>query len=80
MGSEMCIRDRKQVGPKTEKVSSDNVAGSDDADLSDSLEGKKRCAWVTPNTGIFVPYLFDLFLVVILILLVLRCQCEFGNN
>ncbi|KHN38042.1 Putative GMP synthase [glutamine-hydrolyzing] [Glycine soja] len=41
---------KKQVGPKTEKVSSDNVAGSDDADLSDSLEGKKRCAWVTPNT------------------------------
>ncbi|KAG5016394.1 hypothetical protein JHK85_022530 [Glycine max] len=42
---------KKQVGPKTEKVSSDNVAGSDDADLSDSLEGKKRCAWVTPNTA-----------------------------
>lgn len=50
---------KKQVGPKTEKVSSDNVAGSDDADLSDSLEGKKRCAWVTPNTGIFVCYLFN---------------------
>ncbi|KAG5021430.1 hypothetical protein AAZX31_07G021900 [Glycine max] len=41
---------KKQVGPKTEKASCDNVAGSDDADLSDSLEGKKRCAWVTPNT------------------------------
>ncbi|TKY64630.1 DNA-3-methyladenine glycosylase 1 [Spatholobus suberectus] len=41
---------KKQGGPKTEKVISDNVAGSDDADLSDSLEGKKRCAWVTPNT------------------------------
>uniref|UniRef100_A0A0R0IYE7 Uncharacterized protein n=1 Tax=Glycine max TaxID=3847 RepID=A0A0R0IYE7_SOYBN len=46
---------KKQVGPKTEKVSSDNVAGSDDADLSDSLEGKKRCAWVTPNTEWGVP-------------------------
>ncbi|XP_020227871.1 uncharacterized protein LOC109809060 [Cajanus cajan] len=37
-------------GPKPEKVSGDNVGGSDDVDLSDSLEGKKRCAWVTPNT------------------------------
>ncbi|QCE02167.1 uncharacterized protein LOC114166691 [Vigna unguiculata] len=41
---------KKQCGPKMEKVSSDNVGGSDDLDLSDSLEGKKRCAWVTPNT------------------------------
>ncbi|KAK7381515.1 hypothetical protein VNO80_00059 [Phaseolus coccineus] len=41
---------KKQCGPKTDKVSIDNVGGSDDADLSDSLEGKKRCAWVTPNT------------------------------
>lgn len=45
---------KKQGGPKMEKVSCDNVAGSDDSDLSDSLEGKKRCAWVTPNTGIFI--------------------------
>ncbi|KAK7389481.1 hypothetical protein VNO78_24572 [Psophocarpus tetragonolobus] len=39
---------RKQVGvgPKTEKLS----IGSDDADLADNLEAKKRCAWVTPNT------------------------------
>ncbi|CAJ1951419.1 unnamed protein product [Sphenostylis stenocarpa] len=41
---------KKQCAPKTEKVSSDNVSGSDDTDLSDTLEGKKRCAWVTPNT------------------------------
>lgn len=41
---------KKQGGPKMEKVSCDNVAGSDDVDLSNSLEGKKRCAWVTPNT------------------------------
>ncbi|KAK7294021.1 hypothetical protein RJT34_16904 [Clitoria ternatea] len=40
---------KKQGGPKTEKVSSDNV-NVEDADSSDSLEGKKRCAWVTPNT------------------------------
>ncbi|KAK7349103.1 hypothetical protein VNO77_06195 [Canavalia gladiata] len=42
---------KKQSGPKTEKVSSDNVAAPDDANSNDnSLEGKKRCAWVTPNT------------------------------
>ncbi|RDY06931.1 guaA, partial [Mucuna pruriens] len=41
---------KKQSGPK---VSSDNVAVPDDADSSDSLEGKKRCAWVTPNTEPF---------------------------
>ena len=74
----LCMK--RSAKKKVKSFRSDNVAGSDDADLSDSLEGKKRCAWVTPNTGIFVPYLFDLFLVVILILLVLRCQCEFGNN
>jgi len=62
-----------------DKVSIDNVGGSDDADLSDSLEGKKRCAWVTPNTGISVPYLFDLLLGLTLLVLILRRECEFGN-
>lgn len=72
---------KKQCGPKTDKVSIDNVGGSDDADLSDSLEGKKRCAWVTPNTGIFVPYLFDLLLGLTLLVLILiletmdLCSC-----
>lgn len=51
---------KKQPGPKTEKrekVDTDNVGFPDAvlADLTDSFEGKKRCAWVTPNTGILVP-------------------------
>lgn len=41
---------KKQGVVKMERLNFDNVGGSDDADLSDSLEGKKRCAWVTPNT------------------------------
>ncbi|KAJ1410030.1 hypothetical protein SESBI_22265 [Sesbania bispinosa] len=49
---------KKQASPKTEKVSTDNVVAPDnavEADSTDSLEGKKRCAWVTPNTGISTP-------------------------
>ncbi|KAI9084551.1 hypothetical protein K1719_033539 [Acacia pycnantha] len=46
---------KKNSGPKSErreKVGTDNVAVPDTvlADSIDSLEGKKRCAWVTPNT------------------------------
>ncbi|KAL2338214.1 hypothetical protein Fmac_012660 [Flemingia macrophylla] len=43
---------RKKLGggPKMEKVSGDNVGDSVDADLGDSLEDKKRCGWVTPNS------------------------------
>lgn len=51
---------KKQSGPKPErreKVGTDNVAVPDTvvADSTDSLEGKKRCSWVTSNTGILVP-------------------------
>lgn len=50
---------KKQSGLKTEKaerVGTDNVAASDAAlaDSADNLEGKKRCHWVTPNTGILI--------------------------
>lgn len=46
---------KKQVGLKIEKVvNTDAVAVSVEVDSSDSLEDKKRCAWVTPNTGIFI--------------------------
>ncbi|XP_057454087.1 uncharacterized protein LOC130745737 [Lotus japonicus] len=44
---------KKQAGARTEKVSADNVAvaaSSVDADSTDGLESKKRCAWVTANT------------------------------
>lgn len=48
---------KKQAGARTEKVSADNVAvaaSSVDADSTDGLESKKRCAWVTANTGILI--------------------------
>lgn len=45
---------KKQVGLKVEKVSIDAVAVPVEVDLSVGLEGKKRCAWVTPNSGIFI--------------------------
>ena len=55
----MAVR-KKQGGvkaEKVEKVSNCSVAAAPDngvkVDSGDSLEGKKRCAWVTPNTGIF---------------------------
>lgn len=42
---------KKLVGLKIEKVvSTDAVAVPVEIDSSDSLEDKKRCAWVTPNT------------------------------
>ncbi|KAI5392353.1 uncharacterized protein LOC127100886 [Lathyrus oleraceus] len=41
---------KKQVGLKVEKVSIDAVAVPVEVDSSVGLEGKKRCAWVTPNT------------------------------
>ncbi|XP_054785419.1 uncharacterized protein LOC129291892 [Prosopis cineraria] len=52
---------KKNSGSKAErceKVGADNVAVPDTvlADSTDSLEGKKRCAWVTPNTGILIPW------------------------
>ncbi|KAL1340342.1 hypothetical protein HN51_026740 [Arachis hypogaea] len=45
---------KKQGSVKAEKVNSCSVAAASDngaeVDSCDSLEGKKRCAWVTPNT------------------------------
>jgi len=49
---------KKQVGAKIEKVSVDAVVAvpvAVEVESMDGLEGKKRCAWVTPNTGIFIP-------------------------
>ncbi|XP_058067651.1 uncharacterized protein LOC131216999 [Magnolia sinica] len=37
-------RRRKQSSPKPEKIVSDSVSSQE------TLQGKKRCAWVTPNT------------------------------
>ncbi|AES86444.2 putative DNA-3-methyladenine glycosylase I [Medicago truncatula] len=44
---------KKQVGAKVEKVSIDAVVAVPapvEVESIDGLEGKKRCAWVTPNT------------------------------
>ncbi|CAI8601411.1 unnamed protein product [Vicia faba] len=43
---------KKQVGLKVDKVSIDAVAVPVEVDSRVGLEGKKRCAWVTPNTGV----------------------------
>lgn len=62
---------KKQSNSRREKVGVDNVSVPDNtvvvADSTDSLEGKKRCAWVTPNTGTLIDFLgsflkaFELF-------------------
>lgn len=55
---------KKQVGLKVEKVSIDAVAVPVEVDSSVGLEGKKRCAWVTPNTGIFRLSVIILFIII----------------
>ena len=56
------VRKKQPKTEKVEKVGSDNVAANDTPvpDSTDSLECKKRCAWVTPNTGILL--LWELFM------------------
>ncbi|OIW17001.1 hypothetical protein TanjilG_32868 [Lupinus angustifolius] len=58
-GAKVVARRRATTVPvrkKVDKVRINNVGGTDsvdETDSNDSLQNKKRCAWVTPNTGIF---------------------------
>ena len=57
------VRKKQSKTEKVENVGTDIVAATDTlvADSADSLEGKKRCAWITPNTGILL--LWTLFII-----------------
>ncbi|KAL6965974.1 DNA-3-methyladenine glycosylase I [Sarracenia purpurea var. burkii] len=50
---------RKQSSPKLEKVGTDTDSGS--VASADDSPAKKRCAWVTPNTGMFIVCCLDPF-------------------
>lgn len=59
------IRRKPQCGPKIEKVEKLEKVGSEVESLAvvglaDDSVAKKRCAWVTPNTGIFFALFFFL--------------------
>lgn len=65
---------RKQSVTKVQKVVSDGSAGGE-VGPGELVDAKKRCAWVTPNTGMLQNIVLMLLICMYMIYLFRNCEC-----